>query len=133
MELDYWYRYSSKRDERVYLLSKWEGGGKNDIIIVCSLNQDRIEWAKVYCTSQSSLVQIKLADDLDDQSILDTENIGKIISSNIAQYYDRVEMKNYEYLLADMEPSTITILVSLIFGCILSCGLSYFFHREDIC
>jgi hypothetical protein len=117
-----------------YLLEeKWLGGKKNDLILLLGVPEPpKIAWAKVISWSKSEDLKVELRDTILELGTLDRrDDIIKATEEQIKTNWHRRHMKDFEYLMAGLQPSTGATIALFIIGTLLSLGLAIFFWRED--
>jgi|SRR5581483_545429 len=116
--------------------SNWLGGKKNDILVFIGTDADKnITWADASTwafNSGNEMLQVKLRDSLLESKTFDAETISKIILDSTNNYYKRPHMKDFKYLLDDIEPPMWVFITLLIIGIAGSIGLSIFFIKENV-
>jgi len=114
------------------LNQQWEGGNKNDIIIIISVDDSNtIEWSDIICLAESDLFRVKLRNQILDIKTLDMSKILEVTKSNVLKYYQRKEMKNFEYLMSTVQPNGIQLLITLIINTIICLGLTIYFYKDS--
>jgi hypothetical protein len=116
------------------LENTWLGGKKNDLIVLIgSKDHETIDWVRVLSWSHSEVLKVELRDDiLELGSLTKREEIVSSIKTHVQSGFVRMEMEDYKYLLAGLEPSAIAMWILTSISLILSVGLSWLFYREDI-
>lgn len=120
--------------EYYYALEEaWVGGKKNDAILVVSLDDaNKPQWAQVMAWTVTKDFEVKLRDDVMDEPVLDRTATMRILYDNVQRYFKRKPMKDYEYLKSAIVPSTTAWVVSILIGLLVSGGLTYLFHTQDL-
>lgn len=115
------------------LQNAWLGGKKNDLIVVIgSKDGHAIDWARVVSWSHSEILKVEVRDGLLDIGSLDNrEQIVSMLKDRVNVGFNRMEMEDYKYLLAGMEPSDTVMWVLIVLGILCSSGLSWFFYVQD--
>lgn len=126
-----------KTDDPTYVLAlkdHWIGGKKNDaVIIIGSLDGRRIAFADVISWSPAALFKIAIKDDITRIGTLDQRDaIVNAIKVEIGGKYQRMHMKDYEYLVRSYQPSSGAMLFLLIFGTAISVGVGAWTVNNDI-
>jgi hypothetical protein len=119
------YRYALER--------KWVGGKKNDLIVVVGLDDKKITWADVITlggNAGNELTTVKIRDILTGTNY-STKSIDDV-ADIVTKHFDRKPMADYEYLKDEIEPPTWVLVLAFILGTIVSIGLTYVFHVNDI-
>ena len=116
------------------LQNSWLGGKKNDVIVVIgSSSETKIDWVRVVSWSHSELMKVELRDSI--LHIGDLNNREEIISAirhHVLSGFRRMEMADYQYLLEGITPSNTAMVILSVLGILVSFGLSWLFHNEDI-
>jgi hypothetical protein len=115
------------------LQNAWLGGKKNDFIIVIgSKDGHMIEWARVISWSHSELLKVEVRDALIEIGNLEKRaEILQMLKMHIMKGFIRMEMNDYKYLLAGVEPSETAMWILLVIGLVTSSGLSWYFYTEE--
>ena len=113
---------------------KWNGGKKNDAIVVINLNEDstEINSVKVISWTPNQLFKVELHDNLVSNKNFDFDVILGIIRTQIEKNWKRMEMKEFSYLSNDIEVPMYVIFLSIIFSLVSYAGLYVYFTRIDI-
>lgn len=126
---------SSSQDYRYAVEQAWEGGKKNDVLVIIGApNYPAIEWVDTVTFGQNSgnsLLTVLMRDRIMAVQNLDAATVTKIIGSTIAEKFDKKPMKDFEYLKFSIMPSESMLWFCLALGIISSIGLSIYFHRTD--
>ncbi len=107
------------------LKDKWLGGKKNDVIIVIgSLDGNKIEFADVVSWSPAELFKVTLKDNITALGFLSRRDaIADTIRAEIGGKFERMHMKDYHYLVRSYQPSSGVMLFLVLFGFAASIGL----------
>jgi hypothetical protein len=116
------------------LQNAWLGGKKNDLIIVIgSKDFHKIDWVRVVSWSHSEIVKVEVRDGLLAIGTLDDrEAIMKVLDDEVRSGFVHMNMEDYKYLLAGMEPSETAMWILMVVGILISTGLSWVFYTQDI-
>jgi hypothetical protein len=116
------------------LQNAWLGGKKNDLIVVIgSKDGHNIDWARVVSWSHSEVLKVEVRDALIDIGNLDDRAaIITMLNEQIKRGFVRMDMEDYKYLMAGMEPSETVMWILLVVGMLISTGLSWLFYQQDI-
>jgi hypothetical protein len=108
------------------LKDKWLGGKKNDaIIVIGSLDGNKIEFADVVSWSPNELFKVTLRDNIMTAGSLRRRDvIADVIRAEIGGKFQRMHMKDYHYLVRSYQPSSGVMLFLIIFGFLGSVGLA---------
>lgn len=89
---------------RYALEAKWNGGRKNDVIIVVGADSNtKPVWADVITLGKNSsneMLQVALREDLIHADLLNPKTTTDLIFKNIDQYYHRKSMSEFKYMEA---------------------------------
>lgn len=121
-------------DDWYYALEeKWIGGKKNDVVLVASVDDNmKPQWATVMCWTTNELFKVKLRDDVMNDPQLTKDAVMQDLRTNVTQYFQRKPMHDFQYLEAEMQPSTTAWVVTLIIALLVSIGLTVFFEFNDV-
>lgn len=116
------------------LQNAWLGGKKNDLIVVIgSKDGHSIDWARVVSWSHSELLKVEVRDALLEIGSLDERDaIIAMLNEQVKKGFVRMNMEDYKYLMAGMEPSETVMWILLVVGLLISTGLSWLFYTQDI-
>lgn len=113
--------------------SRWIGGKKNDVIIVLGVpNYPTISWVRVISWTTREDLKVELRDAIQAIGSMDRRDaVLKEISSQINSKFERMHMRNYKYLMAQIEPGQTATIVLFILSLLLCVGLDVYFINED--
>ena len=96
---------------------KWNGGKKNDVIIVFNINDDKsLDDVHVLTWDKNHYFKIRLQDELLAYGVFDNGIMPKI-HDTIRDHYTRPEMKDYEHLREHVQtPRWLLIIFFIILG-----------------
>lgn len=116
------------------VINKWQGGKKNDSIIVVGIDLTmNITWLKIHSWSKNKMYDVMVRDMLLDLgNIADAKKFIDILYNTSMNYFERQSMKEFEYLKDEVEPSNFMVGIILLVIILLSSGMTYFFHKHDI-
>lgn len=128
-----------KTDDPSYvdaLKDHWVGGKKNDVLIVIgSLDGRRINFTDVLSWTPNQLYKVKLRDAIQDIGSLDRRDaiVAQIRGLTLTDF-QRMNMKQYEYLVRSFQPSATAMLVLFLIGTFASIGVAVWaVHNEIYC
>lgn len=111
------------------LETTWIGGKKNDVNIVIGVSQwPKADWVYAFTFAKSAgnaMTTIRLRDALTGQN-LSVERTVPTVTRIISESYTRKSMKEFEYLAAEILPSTFAIVCIIIFVLLVLAGITYF-------
>lgn len=103
-----------------YALEKyWQGGKKNDaVIVIGSKTYPKIDWTSGFSYANSmdnAMLFDQLSDDLmKSGSLKDTQALSRIIINDVNRYWNRHPMKGFKYLSHDYVPSGKTLFLAIL-------------------
>ncbi len=111
----------------------WLGGKKNDVIVVIgSKDLKAIEWVRVISWSHSEVMKVELRDALLKIGTLDNrEPIMVVLKDHVTRGYALMQMEDYKYLMAGVEPTAGAMWLLIILGLVVSGGLSIYFYQNE--
>lgn len=114
------------------LEGKWIGGKKNDIIVVMGVTQyPKIDFVTVSSWTDSQIFKVELRNAILEIGEIDRPKIMAAIAQHTQKSFVRKQMKDFEYLKAQIEPPTWVLTLAVILGIIASLGSSYYFYHND--
>lgn len=114
------------------LEGKWIGGNKNDIIIIIGVTQyPKIDWVGVSSWTDSQLFKIELRDSIMSLGAIDRDKIIKLTLDHTMKSFVRKQMKDFEYLQAQIHPPLWVMILAFIVGILSIAGFSYYFYLHD--
>lgn len=125
-----------KTDDPKYTLALkdvWIGGKKNDVVIVIgSLDGKQMAFVDVVTWSPRSLFKVKLKDALFAIGNLDKrDDIANTVRRVVRDDYERMHMKDFEYLARSFQPSGGAMIFLFVLGCLSSIGLAVWTIRNE--
>lgn len=90
---------------------KWNGGKKNDVIVVFGVSENEIKNATVITWAQNEYFRIKLQDELVEYGKIDN-GLFDVAFNAISKGYKRPEMKEYAHYEIYIQPDTWVILLN---------------------
>jgi len=115
--------------------SEWIGAKKNDAVIFLGIDGEKIIWADVMTFAGNmgnEVYNVTLRDALLNVQKFDPDVLAIVMEANTDLLFDRISMKEFEYLGSQVTPSTTAIVIMSIVGIICSLLLSIIFTRVDI-
>lgn len=111
----------------------WIGGKKNDVVLVVGVDdQLKAEWATVMCWTTQEIFKVQLRNDILDAGPLTVLNTMDVLKRDVNQYYARKPMADFKYLEANITPSTVQWVVTVIIGLLVAFGLTWLFQVQDV-
>lgn len=93
---------------------KWDGGKKNDVIVILGMDDSVIEDAQILTWDKNHLFSAKLSDALIEHGVLNDELLN-IIFETIESDFTRPKMSEYDDLLIYIQPPWWAILVIYVY------------------
>lgn len=126
---------NNTEDYALKLLSYWQGGKKNDVIIVIGVDSSKdITFVRVQSWTTNSLFSVRLRDSLLDLESLDStkkfEQILSIASEEIKATYTRRAFKEFAYLKWQSMPSDGALFIFVLISLAISTGIGYLFSKN---
>lgn len=120
-------------DYALKLLSYWNGGKKNDVIVVIGLKEDKeITFVRVQSWATDSIFNIKVRDSIVDLGKIDDLNKPlSLTTQSIEAHYNRRPFEEFAYLKWSAMPSDITLAIFVTISLAISIGLGYYFSKEN--
>lgn len=118
-----------------HLKGYWLGGKQNDVIVVIGLDKSdptKISWSNSFSFSKSDLVNVKLSHNIRDLVELDVDKLHDVITHDVDNHFERMSMKEFEYLMDRIDPPTWAIVIAMLISIGFSLGLSVLFSRRGI-
>lgn len=112
-------------DERYFdeLQTKWMGGKKNDVVVVLGvINSPRIEFARVMSWTKSESFKSSVENAIMDVGVVGVDLVP-LTTDVIRKSFVRREMKEFEYLKAEIDPSLGVMITILVLYILLAGGI----------
>jgi hypothetical protein len=121
-------------DDPAYMYAfrdSWIGGKKNDaIILMGTKNSHDIDWVGVVSWTPNKEYNIYVRDRIMNEKYFDHRDaIVNIIADETAHRFERMHMKNMEWLVRSFQPSGMAMLWILLFG-VLASGTACFASHQ---
>lgn len=114
-------------DYSLTLRDGWLNGKKNDVVIVIDHNNKHINWVNVFSWSKNDMLNVVLRDNINNlNDITNIDKLSKIINDDIVEHFDRMSIKEFEYLKNEIKPSllqTIILIILIIFVMLISTNI----------
>ena len=114
---------------------KWNGGKKNDIIVLIGVDGDKVEWVDVITflsNTGNEFMTRQLQTMITEVGTLDRDAILNITQKTIIEKFDRKPMQSVEYLKDEFEPPLWVKITALLCSLILSIIFSIIATRNYI-
>jgi hypothetical protein len=115
------------------LAEAWIGGKKNDVVVLLGVPEyPKISWARIVSWSTSADLKVDLRDQLLQIGSMDRrDDLAAAIRTNVQTKFRRRHMKDFEYLMAGMQPSTRGTIILFVLGLAVCGGLLVYFYQND--
>ena len=117
-----------------YLVQQnWLNGKKNDVIVLLGVsNYPKIDFARIISWTQSEELKVELRDDIQKFGrVDDPSGLINIIKNAVATKFQRRHFRDFEYMMASVQPSPTATFILLPLGLGTCAGLTYYFWRND--
>lgn len=118
-------------DERYFdeLQTKWMGGKKNDVVVVLGvINSPRIEFARVMSWTKSESFKSSVENAIMDVGVVGVELVP-LTTDIIRKSFVRREMKEFEYLKAEIDPSMGMMIAIIVLYILIAGGILWADHE----
>lgn len=123
------------QDYRYALEAAWEGGKKNDIVVIIGAPHfPQISWTDTITlggNKGNEFLQVHMRNTIMDNPTMDIQTLD-LIATNVQQHFDRESMKHFRYLLDTIQPPAALLWVTAFISVFGSFGLSWFFYCYDL-
>lgn len=106
----------------------WQGGKKNDVIIVIGIEEGQVKTANVLTWAKNELFKIKLQDRILESGLVDS--VLPITYDEIAKSYVRPRMRDYEDLKIYIEPPAWCLYTIYGFLVVFTVGCFIYIRKE---
>lgn len=112
----------------------WFGGKKNDVLVIIgSLDGHKIEFADVVSWTPRADFKVELRDAIQQIGTLDQrDQIVQAISNHVSNQFDRMHMKDFQYLARSFQPSRGQMILIFFLSILVSLGLAIWSIKNDI-
>jgi len=116
------------------VINSWQGAKKNDSVIFIGVNEvGDVLWTKIHSWSKNKMFNVEMRDAiLNLGSVTNAAALISLIETTTMAHFERQSMKEFEYLKDEIEPSTTAIVLIVIVLLILSAGLTWVFHKNEV-
>jgi len=114
------------------LREHWLGGKKNDLVVVIGAKHfPELSFVGTVTWSRSEEMKLAIRDRIMETEKFDHEKILSIIQDEASNKFVRQEMKEYEYLMSNVEPPWWLLLILFVLGLAASIVMTVYFIRND--
>ena len=112
------------------LEAKWDGVNKNDIVLVIGMSENKIGWSKVISWTKREDFKIQVRDRVNALPTLDSSAVSAILSQEVADKFERRQMKDFQYLENEVSVSTTGIIFWIILNVLMCVGCWFFVKKS---
>lgn len=114
------------------LSEAWLGGKKNDLIVVVGVREfPQVGWARVISWTDAREVKDTIESRVRTLGAFDGRKLLSIIEQEVASKFKRKHMKDFRYLLKEIEPPGWALWLLIVLGLLVSGGLQAWFWVSD--
>jgi hypothetical protein len=114
------------------LSEAWLGGKKNDLIVVVGVPEfPRIGWVRVVSWTDARKVKDTIADRVMALGEFDGRKLLSVVEQEVAAKFKRKHMKDFRYLLKEIDPPNWAFWLLVTLGILVSGGLQAWFWVND--
>ena len=114
------------------LRESWLGGKKNDIVVIIGAqNFPDLSFVSVISWSKSEEMKLAIRDHIMELKQFDVEKVLNIVKTEADKKFVRREMKDYEYLMASVEPPVWALILIFVLGLAASIFMTWYFLNND--
>ena len=116
-----------------YVEQEWLRGKKNDVIVILGITQHpKIDWVAIVSWTTSAELKVELRDALMELGrVDDPDKLVGIIKEQVTQKFQRRHFKDFEYMMASVQPGPVATIILMILGLLTCGGLTIYFYRND--
>lgn len=114
------------------LAQAWNAHKINDVVVVIGVSGEKINWVDVRSWTSNKISDINIRDEILNLNTIDKDKIDDIISNNITKYYKMQEMKDFEYLAADIDPPMWMLVIAGIILLIATPATTWFLSNNNL-
>jgi hypothetical protein len=112
------------------LEAKWDGVNKNDIVLVIGMSENKIGWSKVISWTKREDFKIHVRDRVNALPVLDSSAVSAILSQEVADKFERRQMKDFQYLENEVSVSTTGIIFWIVLNVLMCVGCWFFVKKS---
>jgi len=114
------------------LEQQWVGGKKNDIVLVVDVDDTLTpQWASVMCWTTEEIFRVQLRDIIMASGALTKDKLTHDLDAALP-LFKRKPMADFQYLEAEITPSRMQWVITLIISLVIAVGLSWLFVTTDV-
>lgn len=120
------------------VINAWEGGNKNDILIIAgfpsSVVENGPEWVRVWSWAKQDIFNVTLRDALMDNPAVWASHRAFFpeIKKQVMANFERRPMAEFEYLKDEIEPPLIATILLTILSFIIGGVMLVVFHKHEV-
>lgn len=109
----------------------WLGGKKNDVVLVIGApSYPEIAWVSVLSWTDRQDFKVHLRDAVAEIKTADPVRVVQEMAKETASTFQRKKMRDFEYLLSEIEPPTWVIVLAFVLSIGMNVGLGIFFLQR---
>lgn len=114
------------------LSEAWLGGKKNDLIVVVGVHGfPRIGWARVVSWTDARGIKGTIEDRVVGLGDFDGRRLLSVVEHEVSTKFQRRPMRDFRYLIKEIEPPTWALWILVALGLLVSGGLQAWFWVRD--
>jgi hypothetical protein len=123
-----------KPQDFAYALEQhWVGGKKNDAIVLINTNDGiNITWSYVMSWTKNELYKVLLRDHINELGVMELDKLIPLIEKDTLEMFEHRSMKDFEYLMSSITPTTSQWTWSMVIGLVFSIAMSFLFAHPDV-
>lgn len=107
----------------------WEGGKKNDIILVIGSDGNKVRWSEIIGLAYPDF-KVVLRNRVNDYRKIDI-GLLDVVKETILENFKRRPMSDFEYLKESYKPTLYEWLFGAFISSLLAIGLGFVFHKNN--
>lgn len=120
------YRYAVEKE--------WLGGKKNDIVVILGLDGENIIWVDGFTFGLSQgnhLMLTQMFDELRGKDVK-LDNVVEIVTQHVDKNFVRKQMKDFEYLARELQPSLSLLIFVSVLQLIANIGITIWSIKNEL-
>jgi len=120
------YRYAVEKE--------WLGGKKNDIVVILGLDGENIIWVDGFTFGLSQgnhLMLTQMFDELRGKDVK-LDNVVDIVTQHVDKNFVRKQMKDFEYLTRELQPSLSLLIFVSVLQLIANVGITIWSIKNEL-
>lgn len=115
------------------LETAWNGGKKNDVIVVIHMDKTNKNILSSYIISwtPNTLFKVELRDNIMKTITFDFDNVIKVLDTQVKKNWERMHMEDYEYLNSDIDIPILHVIMSWLFSIFVYIVVYLYYNRSN--